>query len=96
MVEYLEGILKIGNLVLAVVAGIIALSLVKATRERKELRPWIFMIGALVFFAVQMVLGALRAFQIFESPFLTHVNPALILVCIITALILQIQQGVSK
>jgi|TARA_B100001971_G_C18206700_1_gene548081 heme A synthase len=96
MVQYLEGILKVGNLVLAVVAGFIALSLIKATKKRNELKPWIFLIWALVFFAVQMILGALRAFQIFESAFLTHVNPAIILILLIVALILQIQQGVSK
>ena len=96
MVQYLEGILKVGNLVLAIVAGFIALSLIKATKKRSELKPWIFLIWALVFFAVQMILGALRAFQIFESAFLTHVNPAIILILLIVALILQIQQGVSK
>ncbi|MDA1197374.1 MAG: hypothetical protein O2779_05445 [Nanoarchaeota archaeon] len=96
MVQYLEGILKVGNLVLAVVAGFIALSLMKATKKRKDLKPWIYLIWALVFFAVQMVLGALRAFHIYESSFLTHVNPAIILIFLIVALILQIHQGVKK
>ena len=93
LVEYLEGILKIGNLVLALVAGFVALSLVKVSHKRKELRPWLFLIFGLVFFAVQEILGALRAFKIFESPFLTHINPAIILGLLIMALVSQLHLG---
>lgn len=90
MVEYLEGILKIANLFLAVVAGIIALSLTKASHKKKEFRPWLFLILSLVFFAVQEILGALRAFKIYESAFLTHINPTIILGLLIAAIILQL------
>ncbi len=92
--EYLEGILKIANLILAFVAGAIAISLIEVSRRRKELKAWIWLIVALVFFAVQQVLGALRAFNIFESPYLTHVVPTIILICLIVALIQQI--GIHK
>ena len=87
--QYLEGILKIANLILAVVAGIMAISLVKISRKRKELNAWIILIIALIFFAIQMILGALRAFKIFESPYLTHIIPTIILVLLIIALIKQ-------
>ena len=90
MVQYLEGILKIANLILAFVAGVIALSLIKKTEKRKELKAWIILIFALVFFAIQQVLGALRAFKIFESQFLTHIVPTVILALLIVALIQQI------
>ncbi len=91
VVEYLEGILKIANVFLAVVAGIIAISLFKVSQKRKDLKPWMFLIVALVFFAIQEILGALRAFAIYRSPFLTHINPTIILGLIITALLLQMQ-----
>ena len=93
MVEYLEGILKIGNLFLSLVAGIIAVSMIKVSHRKKDLRPWILLIISLVFFAVQEVLGALRAFNIYESPFLTHINPTIILVLLIIALSLQISKA---
>ena len=93
MVEYLEGILKIGNLFLSLVAGIIAISMLKVSHQKKDLRPWLLLIAALVFFAVQEILGALRAFGIYESPFLTHINPTIILALLILALSLQINKA---
>ncbi|MBS3098516.1 hypothetical protein J4209_07025 [Candidatus Woesearchaeota archaeon] len=89
MVQFIEGILKIANLFLAIVAGIIAATLFKVSRK-KELKPWMFLIVALIFFAIQEILGALRAFEIFSTPYLTHVVPTIILVLLVIALILQI------
>ena len=88
--EYLEGLFKIANLFLSLVAGIIAISLFKISHKRKELRPWKILIIALIFFAVQELLGALRAFNIFESPYLTHIVPTIILALLILTIILQI------
>jgi len=92
---YLEGILKIANLVLAFVAGSIAISLIKVSKKRKDLNAWVLLIVALVFFVVQEVLGALRAFKIYESSFLTHIVPTVIMVLLILALVKQlyIQKG---
>ena len=96
--QYLEGILKIANLFLAIVAGIIGISLFRALhknrRKKQEQKVWRFLIVALVFFAIQMILGALRAFNIFESPFLTHIVPTVILAFLIVALVIRI--NISK
>ena len=94
MIAYFEGILKIANLFLALVAGGIAISLFSHAWKNKELRAWKPMIIALVLFGVQQILGALRAFGIYESAFLTHVNVSLLLVFLIYALVLQ--TGVLK
>lgn len=94
--EYLEGILKIANLVLAVIAGLIGISLIKISGERKELKAWLLLIAALIFFAVQEILGALRAFKIYESPYLTHIVPTVILALLIIALIKQTGIGKGK
>jgi len=94
-VQYLEGILKIANLVLALVAGIMGISLIKISKKRKELNAWVILIIALIFFAIQMIFGALRAFKIFESQYITHIIPTVILILLIIALIKQmhIQKG---
>jgi predicted membrane-bound dolichyl-phosphate-mannose-protein mannosyltransferase len=89
MVQYLEGILKIANLLLATFAGIVAISLFRASKK-KEFRPWRMLIIALVFFAIQQILGALRAFNIFSTPYLTHIAVSIILVFLIIALLAQI------
>ena len=90
MVHYLEGILKIANVFLVVVAGFIAISLIRISNKRKDLKPWLYLIVALVFFAVQEILGALRAFKIYESAYLTHIVPTVMLGLLVTALIQQI------
>ena len=72
MVSYIEGILKIANLFLVLVAGGIALSVFYHAWKNREL----------------------RAFGIYESLFLTHVNVSLLLAFLAYALILQI--GVVK
>ena len=88
--QYIEGLLKIANLILAVIAGIIGIGLLKISRKRKDLNAWVLLIIALIFFAIQEILGALRAFKIFESPYLTHIVPTIILVLLIIALLKQI------
>jgi len=90
MVLYIEGILKVANLFLALVAGGVAVSMFHHAWQNKELRAWKTLIIALVLFAVQMVLGFLRAFGIYESPYLTHINVSLLLAFLIWALIAQI------
>lgn len=94
--QYLDGILKIANLVLAIVAGFIGISLIKISRKKKELNAWVLLIVALIFFAIQMILGALRAFKIFESPYLTHIIPTVILIFLIIALLKQINIQKTK
>jgi len=92
--NYLEGLLKIANVFLSMIAGIIAISLFKVSHQRKHLRPWKILIVVLVLFATQEILGALRAFEIFSSPYLTHIIPTAILGLLIVTLLLQI--GVHK
>ncbi len=94
--QYLEGLIKIANVFLAIVAGTIAISILHVAHNKKSMRPWKFLIGALVLFSVQQILGALRAFQIFTSPFLTHIVPTAILGFLIAAIIQQIQLSTKK
>ncbi len=92
MLDFVEGIFKIANVFLSLIAGVLAISLFKFSGKRKKenLTPWKVLIIALIFFGVQEILGALRAFSIFESPYLTHIVPTIILGLLIIALTLQI------
>lgn len=88
--QYLDGILKIANLFLSIVAGYFAITIISMRGKKKELIPWKVLSFALIFFAVQQALGALRAFNIFSSPYLTHIVPTIILGLLIFCLTLQI------
>jgi predicted membrane-bound dolichyl-phosphate-mannose-protein mannosyltransferase len=90
LIGYLEGILKIANLFLSLVAGLIAISLIKSSTKKNYLKPWYILITVLVLFAFQQVLGALRAFEVYSTPYLTHIVPTLMLGLLIWTLILQI------
>lgn len=96
MIDYFEGLLKIANVALSIFAGYIAITLFRVSHERKELRAWKVLIFALVFFMIQGILGALRAFYIFSSPFLTHIVPTIVLGLLIYALALQIHTHVVE
>jgi hypothetical protein len=86
----LEGVIKIANLVLAAVTGVAASTLFMKAWQKPELRPWRYLIFVLIFFAFQELLGALRAFDIFTSPYLTHINVSVILGLLIAAIVLEI------
>ncbi len=92
--DYLEGLLKLVNVFLSIIAGVIAITLFKVSNQRKHLRPWKILIIVLVLFAIQEIFGALRAFDIFESPYLTHIIPTAMLGLLIITLLFQI--GVHK
>jgi len=92
-IHFIEGILKIANIFLAVVAGIIALTMFKISNKRNILKSWKFLIWMLMLFAVQQIFGALRAFRIYESPYITHIIPTVMLVLLILALYNQVRKG---
>jgi multisubunit Na+/H+ antiporter MnhE subunit len=90
LIGYLEGILKIANIFLSVVAGVIAVSLFQQFKKEKTPLAWRLLIVVLVLFAVQEILGALRAFEIFTTPHLTHINPTLMLALLIWTLVIMV------
>ena len=96
LLDYFEGLLKITNVVLSITAGYVAVTLFKVSGQHKELRAWKPLIIALIFFMVQEILGALRAFGIFSSPFLTHIVPTIILGLVMYALARQIHINIVE
>ncbi len=90
MIEYYEGILKIANIFLSIVAGVIAMNIFMVSRKNRFLKPWYILVFVLILFAVQEILGALRAFNIYSTPHLTHIVPTIILGLLIWALVLRI------
>ena len=93
--EFLEGAMKLTNVVLALVAGYLSLQIYHMSR-RKDLLPWKVLAAALLFFMVQHILGALRAFNLYESVFLTHIVVTIILGLLILALSLQIHFTLTR
>src|SRR3989338_6608185 len=90
---YLYGTFQIANLFLAIVAGAMAATLFEISHARSHLRPWKVLILALILFAILEIVGALRSFGIYSSPFLTHVITSAILSLVIVALVMQIRIG---
>jgi hypothetical protein len=90
LIGYFEGILKIANIFLSFVAGSIAITLFKSSNKKSYLKPWYLLIVVLILFAFQEVFGALRAFEIYSTPYLTHIIPTLMLGLLIWALVLQV------
>jgi len=88
--DWIYGIATITAVFLSVIAGFLALTMFEHAHQRKHLAAWKPLIIALVLFAVEEVLGALKVFNIWSTPWLTHVIPSFILVFLIAALLKQI------
>src|SRR3989344_3697969 len=87
--DWVYGITVLTAVALSVIAGFLALSLFDSAR-RTHLSAWKPLIVALVLFAVEELLGALKVFGVWKSVWLTHVIPSFILLFLIVALVQQI------
>ncbi len=88
--DWIYGTATIAVVFLSIVAGALAISLFKSSFRSKELKAWRFLIIALVLFAVEEAVGALKIFGIYSTPHLTHVIPGFILAAMIAAIVNQI------
>jgi hypothetical protein len=88
--EWLYGMSTVAVVFLSIAAGIIAISLFKASFKYDELKAWRFMIWALIFFCIGEIFGALKVFGIYTTPHITHVIPSFTLGALIIALVRQI------
>ncbi|MBN2111827.1 hypothetical protein JW707_01880 [Candidatus Woesearchaeota archaeon] len=88
--DWFLGTAEIAAVFLSLVAGVIALSLFKVSRKNKELAAWKPLIIALVLFAVEETIGALKTFGVYTTPHLTHVVPGFVLAFLIASLVMQI------
>ena len=87
--DWVYGIAVLTAVMLSVIAGFLALSLFDSAKK-SHLSAWKPLIVALVLFAFEEVLGALKVFGVWKSVWLTHVVPSFILLFLIIALIKQI------
>ena len=88
--DWIYGITQIAAVILSLIAGAIAISLFRAAVRRKSLGAWRFLSITLILFAFEEVLGTLQVFGVYQTPYLTHVVPTLILGFLIAALVKQI------
>src|SRR3990172_2760999 len=89
--DWVYGIAQLAAGFLAIIAGILALSMLKVSHEKKILQGWRWLIWALVFFVLVEIVGGLNtfgiSFGILGTPWLTHVLAGLVLIFLITALV---------
>jgi hypothetical protein len=90
MVEYLAGVLAIAAFFLSLVAGVIAISMFRVAHSHARLRPWKYLLIVLFLFMIQEVLGVLKFFKLFETPYLTHIIPTAMLLILIYAISIEI------
>ncbi len=91
MVEYFAGVMAVANLFLAIVAGVIAISMFRLTKNKPELKPWKFLLTALVLFVGFQTISSLRNFGIVELQWATHVIASVIVAILIGALVTQLE-----
>ena len=89
--DWVYGSGQIASVLLSIFAGVLAMTMLKQARKRKQLRAWPYLLWALVFFALVEFVGALKTFGIWSTPWLTHIIPGFILAFLIAALVIQIQ-----
>ncbi len=87
--DYVYGIAQLAAGFLAIIAGIIAITLFKSSQS-SELRAWKYLLPALVLFVIVEIIGALHAFGFPIAPYWTHVLVSVILGFVIIALATQI------
>lgn len=86
--DWIYGVAQFAAGFLAVIAAFIALTMFRKA-EQKPLKAWIYLLIGVIFFAIEEVIGALKTFGIFETQYLTHVIPGIIMALLITALVVQ-------
>ena len=84
------GIAQLAGVILSIIVGLVAAQFFLASAKRKTLGSWRFLAIALILFALEELLGTLATFGVFETPYLTHVVPTLILAFLIASLAVQI------
>jgi hypothetical protein len=93
---YLEGVFQIANLFLSITAIILSIMLFGQYHTR-ELRPFKYLMVALILFDIELIFGALRSFRIYENAFITHVLPGFILGILMLAIYMEIRiRGEAK
>lgn len=86
--DWIYGVAQFAAAFLAIIAAFIAATMLKKAEE-KPLKAWVFLLLGVIFFAIEEVIGALKTFGIFETQYLTHVIPGIIMGLLITALVVQ-------
>jgi len=88
--DWVYGITTLTVVFLSIIAGFIAITMFETTRQRKYLAAWKYLLVALILFAIEELVGTIKIFGIWSTPWLTHVIPSFILVFLIAALLRQI------
>ena len=89
-VLFYVGVLQLTVVFLSIAAGVIAINVWKHSRKKKELEPWLWLMVALVLFAIEEIVGVLDAFNILRQiNWLRHIIPSFIMVTLLVAVVKQ-------
>jgi len=93
---FINGLLQLAGLFLAITAGVLAVSLLHISHKKKKLWPWKILIAALITFGIHKIFSALHAFNVLRTPYLGQVLPFFILGITFWAVAYQIQMVNTK
>jgi len=88
--DWIYGIATLTVFFLSIIAGYISISMFGSTEKRKYLAAWKYLLVSLILFALEELVGTIKIFGIWSTPWLTHVIPSFILIFLIAALNTQI------
>jgi len=90
IMDWIYGTVQFAVVILSVIAGLIAISMYRLTKNRSDTASWNPLLAALVLFAVVEILGGLATFGVYRTPHLTHVITSVVLGFLIVALLRKI------
>ncbi len=88
--DWLYGIAQLAAGFLAIIAAIIAISMIHDARKKKPLKAWRFLLVAIALFALGEFMGAARSFELTPNPYFVHVTVSILLGFLIAGLVEQI------
>lgn len=84
--DWAYGIAQLAAGFLAIIAGVLAISMIHQSRKQKKLKAWVWLLIAIALFALVEFIGAARAFELSENPYIVHVLVGLLLGFLIAGL----------
>jgi hypothetical protein len=83
----IDAVIEITNLILSIVAIIIAVPLIKKSKNVILVAYWRYLLTALILFAIFQIVSNLRTYGIIEIPYFTHIITFFILLFLLITLV---------
>jgi hypothetical protein len=83
----IDAVVETTNLILSIVAIIIAIPLIKKSRNVILVAYWRYLLTALILFAVFQIVSNMRTYGVIEIPYFTHIITFFILLFLLITLV---------